>query len=308
MTIIENYTKPHVKSTMAHVMCQPRGMFSHEDMRQTLFWNQENWFEKESYFSGQSGSYENLFSTLDISPCSLGSGRDFYHNIFDSNERNLNKPDTDAESNVAVDDEKQVPTKENIEVTSKISQNDKLSETLDDLFRKSKPAKTYSIDLATRKDVVNKNIMRIISRYYKGLLAQYFPEFKSTFRKAEALDALLDNFCKWVFPLNYDENLKYVLGAFVIAPKMNILELSPQSKREVAQIHKTLSKYTHKDMERLYSIPSVGVIFANFIEVGMTFFNREELVQKRENVYSEALTYFKRKFKLPNRDLLPLSL
>jgi hypothetical protein len=108
----------------------------------------------------------------------------------------LNKPDTDAESNVAVDDEKQVPTKENIEVTSKISQNDKLSETLDDLFRKSKPAKTYSIDLATRKDVVNKNIMRIISRYYKGLLAQYFPEFKSTFRKAEALDALLDNFCK----------------------------------------------------------------------------------------------------------------
>ena len=299
---------------MAHNMCQPRGMFSHEDMRQALFWNPENCFEKESYFSAQSGSYENLFSTLDVSPCSLGSGNDFYLNMFDRNERNernecnLNKPESDAESNIAVDDEKHVPTSSSNEVKSTISQNDKLSETLDDLFRKTKPAKTYSIDLATRKDVVNKNIMRIISRYYKGLLTQYFPEFKSTFRKTEALDALLDNFCKWVFPLNFDENLKYVLGAFVIAPKMNILELSPQSKREVAQVHKTLSKYTHKDMEKLYSIPSVGVIFANFIEVGMNFFNREDLVQKREDVYSEALTYFKTKFKLPNRDLLSLSL
>ena len=45
--------------------------------------------------------------------------------------------------------------------------SDKITTTLDFLFEKPKIQKTYKHDLSTRKDVIYKNIMRIIARYFK---------------------------------------------------------------------------------------------------------------------------------------------
>ena len=54
--------------------------------------------------------------------------------------------------------------------TSEISSpkvSDKISNTLDFLFEKPKTQKVYKHDLSIRKDVIYKNIMRIVSRYFK---------------------------------------------------------------------------------------------------------------------------------------------
>uniref|UniRef100_A0A7S3KPZ9 Uncharacterized protein n=1 Tax=Euplotes crassus TaxID=5936 RepID=A0A7S3KPZ9_EUPCR len=58
-----------------------------------------------------------------------------------------------------------------------------------------------------------------------------------------------------IFPHNFDSDMKYTLGAFVLGSKMKILkearEENPFLFQKADHIHKTLSKYTHKDLSIL---------------------------------------------------------
>lgn len=87
---------------------------------------------------------------------------------------------------------------------------------------------------------------------------------------------------------------------------MKILDVSTEVKLEVSQIHKVLSKYTHKDMQKLESIPTFGLIYANFASNGLEFFQEEETVQKHSQVYFKALNELKTKF-IPQGTLLSMS-
>lgn len=189
------------------------------------------------------------------------------------------------------------------------SENNEISDALNQLFSTPKVSRSYNVDLSIRKDVVNKNLMRIISRYFKDILTSYFPDFKTTFKSAQKLDELLGNFLRIILPTNTDENLKYILGAFVLAPKMKILNMTEETRKIVSQVHKTLSKYTHKDLEKLYKMPSVKLIMSYFnSSSGIAYFSNEDVVQKHEGVYFKALQTFLSKFKLPHRDQLSFSL
>jgi hypothetical protein len=176
----------------------------------------------------------------------------------------------------------------------------KIDTMLEDILTKEeKPLREYKIDLCLRKDVVNKNLLRIVSRYFKELLSQRFPNFKNSFRNPRDLDFLLTQFSEEIMGKEWDSNLKYILGAFVIAPKMKQLSLPAAIEKDVFSVHKTLSKYTHKDLDKLFSIKSVGTVFSYFLHVGSAYFLQSEVVEKNREVYLKALTYFSNKFKLP---------
>lgn len=100
----------------------------------------------------------------------------------------------------------------------------KIDTMLDDILTKEgKPLREYKIDLCLRKDVVNKNLLRIISRYFKELLSQKVPNFKDSFRNPRDLDLMLTEFSEQIMGKGCEPNLKYILGSFVVAPKMKQL-------------------------------------------------------------------------------------
>ena len=198
-------------------------------------------------FSDFVPNWDNVGTTNDISPF---SEQDMY---FNSEFQNKAKRTLElGKMNISKTKCAEKSTK--CETITKTKPSSDIIDALDQLFSKSNvksAPKKYKVDLATRKDVVNKNTIRIISRYFKDLLAERFSGYKSTFKSAKALDNLLSEFCKSIFPQNFDSDLKYCLGAFVLAPKMKILQLDLKTQAKVNQIHKTLSKYTHKDLEKL---------------------------------------------------------
>ena len=302
--------------------------FEKEYNQDNVFFSHEPKFDENCYFSDLAGGNEGAGPTQDLSPNSTGN-LGYPRNVFewgDCNVRNfkfscktpsvINSRLSEKEAEIPQKMKKKEDLEAKVEqVTSETKAelspgNSAITDALDRLFNRNeskKPSKKYSVDLAVRKDVVNKNMFRIISRFYKHLMAQHFPQFKSALRNVQELEELLENFCSMLFPEVQDDKLKYTLGALCIAPKMKILDVSTEVKLQVSQIHKVLSKYTHKDMQKLESIPTFGLIYSNFSLNGMEFFQEEETVQKHTQVYFKALNELKTKF-IPQGAFLPMSL
>lgn len=296
--------------------------------------NQNNEFafnnpvKRKSFFSEYTNVFELMGTTLDASPSSEHE-TGYFNEIFeikDSNTHNFEKSKRtssviNSKLSKSIHKHQEIPVT-HIDVpksedlfkypwkTDNSKVFNEIDDALDSLFSKNcekTEPKKYKFELSTRKDVVNKNILRIISRYFKNILITEFPHHKNTFKNAQALSNLLSEFCQRVFPDNSDTNLKYVLGAFWLAPKMKILEMDERVRIEVAQIHKALSKYTHKDLEVLYGIRNVTVIVGNFYANGIEYFRTEETVNKNVNIYCKALDVIKSNFILQG-DSLSLSL
>mmetsp|Transcript_29671 Transcript_29671/g.26259 ORF Transcript_29671/g.26259 Transcript_29671/m.26259 type:complete len:315 (+) Transcript_29671:7-951(+) len=284
----DNYNDPvgqpenqiNSKMSHTHVWNSEEFFFEKENNKNSVFLHSDNFFEKTSFCSEYVPVNENIKMTNNIIPF---SDQDMYLKAEFTNEvRQTEKPKKKAmlikgnSMDKSTNHDSTIKTKDSIDIT----------DALDSIFGKSNvksEPKKYKIDLAIRKDVVNKNILRIISRYYKDILAEKFKGYKGTFKNAKALDELLLKFCKTIFPDNFDSDLKYSLGAFVLAPKMKNLELSNEIQAKVSQIHKTLSKYTHKDLEKLVNC------------------DRKICIHKEENNLSETDDK-KRSSKLENSD------
>ena len=156
----------------------------------------------------------------------------------------------------------------------------KNSNMLDFLFEKPKAQRVYKHDLSTRKDVVNKNIVRIIARYFKQLLYINFPNHKDWLKNKESLDKILSDFWLYCFPEENPENLKYILGAFVLAPKIKPLRLDQDVIEKVNNIHNTLSKYSHQNLQKIYSSSQIKRVFDYFYQYGIEYFRNEPMVWK----------------------------
>ena len=158
---------------------------------------------------------------------------------------------------------------------------------------KNKKSEAFNPRLAVRRDVLNKNITRIISRFYKSLLIAQFPNFKNQFKSEEQMTSLLVNLWSTLFPINNSNNLPFALGAFIFAPRIKSMRMSEASKIDVRTIYKCLSKYTHRDMEMLCFNESFKVLYSYFLKNGMEFMSNEAVVKKAwkidESAYSNAL-------------------
>lgn len=175
-------------------------------------------------------------------------------------------------------------------MSSEIAPSTKIETTLDELFKGNDKPKVVNPKLSVRRDVLNKNILRIMSRYFKSIAAHHFQHFKRNLKDASQLQQMLIEFKHKLLPNSNSETLVYALGAFVAAPKLKTLCLDDQSKQIVKLIHKCLSKYTHTDMDVLCSDHDFKTIFSYFTENGMDFMNKEPIVQNVNEHYMRALS------------------
>lgn len=155
---------------------------------------------------------------------------------------------------------------------------------------------------ALRKDVMNKTILRIMSRYFRSIAEKSYPDFKRRIKNQDLLEELLQELCYKLFPSHAcgNFNLKYVLGALICAPQTKALPLDPETLSLVTQVHKCLSKYTHKDLRRLHKSGCIKLFFNNFVSEGLEFFNDEDIVKRNPLQYAQALEEFKISFRLHN--------
>lgn len=264
-------------------------------------------------FIGSTPTIYTNVCTFDMSPLTYDNRRDYF-NDFKDNDRFLNDIQGEIFSD-SVRNEKISMTNENqkqprvsgqtIVRPFEVKEDKGISDALNRLFGEPKSApKQYKTDLAVRKDVVYKNLLRIISRYFKSILTTNFPDFAKCFKIPEKLDSLLSNFYYAVFKQASVDDMKYILGAFVLAPKMRILTVDSATKKKVSMIHKTLSKYTHKDLEQLYEISELQEVVGHFLTHGLQFLNDQEVVDKHSSVYFQALETLRNNFKLQNTTLI----
>lgn len=65
---------------------------------------------------------------------------------------------------------------------------------VDDILLSMRAKKLQTSYSACRSDVINKNILRIISRFLKGLLKQYIPGYTAALKTQEKTDEMLNDF------------------------------------------------------------------------------------------------------------------
>ena len=130
------------------------------------------------------------------------------------------------------------------------------------------------------------------------LLNDNFPFFKDYIKNQESIDTLLRDFCFFCFPEETTDNLKYILGAFVLAPKIKTLNIDGLVLEQVNNVYNTLSKYSHQNLQKIYSSYGVKRVFDYFFEYGIDHFRNEQMVSKNIDLYSTALNNIQSNFEL----------
>jgi hypothetical protein len=259
---------------------------NHENKIDEINWN--------SYFVPPKEAFDALSGSTNMSPKDFQPiSHDF--NSIDSQKCNVSNLEFEvlSDSHNILSKNEVIPFSQNDEITipstkheptsktdTMLSQNDKTSDPVTEALntvlvpkQKSKPKRK---NLAVRKDVLNKTVLRIISRYFKKLLSDYFPNFKHYLKTQHDFETLLCTFCNKLFP-NETENshLKYVLGAFVLAPQTKKLPLCSDIKCEVMNVNKCLTGYSHKDLDILFTNESAKTLFYYFNTNGQSYYENE---------------------------------
>lgn len=146
-----------------------------------------------------------------------------------------------------------------------------------------------------RRDVVNKTIFRIIRRYYYSLLVKLVPDYKK--QKKDNLISMLVSFSEYLFPKIEDSNqVAQVLSALMFRREILLSKMSSDSKACIQVFLDIQSKYTHKLISEALSNKYFRVIFKNFIENGITFFEQDENVVNHLDQYNDELEKIKKLF------------
>ena len=133
----------------------------------------------------------------------------------------------------------------------------KLGSMVDEILSLTKQSSIKPTNRKLRNDVVNKNILRIVSRFLKSQLMKFVPNYAEYLKSQSDLEILLNTFINKLLPLHSQkDNLKYVLGAFVIGNSMLKLQLQTTMMSEVKDIveciHHCLSKYTLTSLKKIF--------------------------------------------------------
>ena len=143
------------------------------------------------------------------------------------------------------------PVKDNDEILK--NDDTIIDNVLDEILTSTKSVKPKSKATAPRKDLVNKNILRVISRFLKSLLKQHVPDSNSHLKSAAGIVRVLDTLVSKLFPMHPEkEELKYILGAFVLGNAIQKIPLPTHIQTSVLNIHRCLTKYTHNCLNQMF--------------------------------------------------------
>lgn len=184
--------------------------------------------------------------------------------------------------------------------TPKANSSNDLSMALDSIFGGDKPTQISNSKFSVKKDVLNKNILRVMSRYFKNLMKNSFSNLKQAYSKPDVLESILEEFMSKLFPSAPSNSpFKYILGAFALATKIKKLPLDSETMEQVQLVHKCLStSYSGKSLQMLFKNQHAAHVFDYFRKNGMDFFSKEGVVTKNRSSYEQALNEFQLSFDL----------
>lgn len=170
--------------------------------------------------------------------------------------------------------------------------------------RISKPKSVISedIDLAQRRDVVNKTVLRIMRRYFmQKFRDMYSQKFKCKEAKIKWYFEYIKKFTIELFGVdNEDLALLQAYIASIINPKnmsSNDIKESGLDKEDMFAFHNTLYKYSHTRLVNLLKVKPLSIIYAHFYTRPIEELIRSEpSVNKNIQLYLTAFKDFMRVF------------
>ena len=168
--------------------------------------------------------------------------------------------------------------------------------------------KQEDIDLAQRRDVVNKTILRALRRYYAQRLKEYL-EVDSIPEK-EAMKPVFGQVCNFWEVLfgkqNKDLPSLQLYMAYIISPK-EIDESALWKQTELDEEHlisyySWLYKYSHSKLVSLFSDKYIGIIYDHFYQNAKQFvLDNEPAMTKNVGLYTKILDDFDQYFKIEDK-------
>lgn len=168
-------------------------------------------------------------------------------------------------------------------------QNVKLSEDIDALIGSLTSTPHFKDQrFSTRRDVVNKTIMRIMKRFYIQLFKDMFPKVKAKKTSAEQyLNSCSELISRLQGGISCNDHLKY----FIVHMLNNkLLSNVPETISMSLDLFNTcLYSYSDKALRRIYEDSSSRLLFNYFYQYGQSFFLEQDNVQKNLSDYKDSL-------------------
>lgn len=177
-------------------------------------------------------------------------------------------------------------------------ETDKLCKT----FVKTPSSKPEDVDLAQRRDVVNKTVLRVVRRFYMQKFKEMFAhKYKTKDAKNKWYFEYIKKFTIELFGAAHpDLTLLQNFIASIINPKhmtaANIRETGLE-KEVFFTYYNTLYKYSHTRLVNLFKVKPIGTLYNYFLEGPVEeMIKSEPAVCKNYSLYSTAFQDFWRVF------------
>jgi len=171
-----------------------------------------------------------------------------------------------------------------------------------ELITKSSIVSNEDLNLATRRDVVNKTVLRIMRRFFMNKFKEAFPEkFKGKESKSKWYFEYVKKLVIKLFGADHPElETMQAFMASIINPKhmtnINIKETGFE-KEEFLTFYNTIYKYSHTRLTSLFEVQSYKEIYTYFYNGPMDqIIKSEASVSKNSTLYSKAFADFNNVF------------
>ena len=160
-----------------------------------------------------------------------------------------------------------------------------------------------TIDLAQRRDVINKTVLRILRRFYIQKFKEMFPEkFKTKQAKNKWFFEYVKKFTIQLFGADH-EDLK-ILQAYLASiintkhmTKNDIIETQLENQ-EFLTFYNTLYKYSHTRVINLFRVKPIGILYVYFFRAPKTEMLKSEVsVHNNSQLYEVAFSDFWKVFR-----------
>jgi len=154
--------------------------------------------------------------------------------------------------------------------------------------------------LSTRRDVINKTILRIMKRFYIQLFKEMHPHFKPKSTSANSYLEACSNFIKSLKGfISVNDNLKYLIVSMMANNLTDEYMVDDKTKKSLKLLHSCLYSYSHKALKNMHEDSSLRLLFNYFYQNGQKFFKMQNNVQKNYSGYITALENIYKSFNGP---------
>lgn len=154
------------------------------------------------------------------------------------------------------------------------------------------------VDLAQRRDVVNKTILRMLRRYLTSKFREdYKSKFESKEKKSSWYFETIKDFAANLFGAQHPQlNLLQFYVGSIISPKLMTeedLQESGMEREQLFTFYDCLYKYSHTRLVNLFNVRPIGVIYQYFYEGPLKDVQgSEDCVVKNQELYSTVFEEF----------------